>query len=120
MAVKTKTYDAESFKAGRAEGEKLGYDKRDKESFARSPDFWRWQECFAYNLTSAVAVLAVLLTFWLVGAFIRWEVGPIPPAQPIFYGGTSSGLGTSIAPYSVGNGTVGSCATDERGGIHCR
>lgn len=41
--------------------------------------YWRWGEWFTYVSFTGVAVVAALILFWLVGCFIRWEVGPVPP-----------------------------------------
>lgn len=109
VAAKPKTYD-QGFNEGLAAGEKIGYAKRDKESPWESPEYWRWHECLFYNLTSALAALAVLVAFWLIGHFIRWEVGPIPQQSTIYLPSsgscTNSSCSSTISPHVPGSGTL--------------
>jgi hypothetical protein len=106
--VKTQDYD-QGCKDGLEEGKRFGRIERDAERVWRNAHYWDWREWIIYvGVTLAVACAAFVI-FWLVGCFIRWEVGPIP--QP--WAGITSGTMTTNPNYSS------SCSMDNRGNITC-
>lgn len=64
---------------GRKAGYKAGRHDRGLETVEyHIIKYWRWGEWFTYSIISLFTVVIIIFAFWIVGIFIRWEVGPIP------------------------------------------
>lgn len=115
-----KTQHEQEFRNGYAAGKAAGRTERGSENVFRDIRYWDWKEWGCYvGLTAAVALWAFFL-FWLVGCFIRWEVGPIPQ----LVSGISSSFGTPISPNILTipstSGTWSNSCTYDGATVRCR
>lgn len=90
-----------------------GYNKRSEETVLNGPGpwtYWRWGEWATYIGCTIPVILAGCLAFWLLGVFIRWEVGPVAGAAVYipycsYSGSVQSSTDTTTS--AGGGGTIG-------------